>query len=280
MEEKELPEELSNTSGVNEINEVPSTEEYSNNDSDIANTQIYATQLQTYYSSYYANFYTKKLQHEQKIMEKNVQTQYLNAYDNTLVKPDTEKKEEDNNEKDFIKLEEEKNSLLQKAIDKIEEDCKHLPSPTLQYYKQLHTYYNNFYEKYYSAHFRAQCKIYLDYLSYHYTAGQITATPQDQSTTATDYTSRANFNKMKGRFQTQTSEEHWTASNLPTDREGRQIAAFFDFEDYQNKQRELKEKQKNKPPKQPKNAAKYWKKKKEEKKRKRLIREMKEIDSI
>ena len=86
------------------------------------------------------------------------------------------------------------------------------------------------------------------------------------------YTSKAYFNARTQRFQAQTSEEHWASQGLALDREGRQMAAFFDVEAYQESQRNYKKK------KQPKQSAKYWKKKKEERKRRKLLEFVKDDD--
>ena len=87
-----------------------------------------------------------------------------------------------------------------------------------------------------------------------------------------NYASSAYFNKRTNKFQTMTSEQHWASKGVPTDREGRQMSAFFDVDAYEERQREIMKK----PPKQKKQSAKYWKQKKEEKKRRKMMEFLKD----
>ena len=132
------------------------------------------------------------------------------------------------------------------------------------YYANLHSHYNLTTEQYYRKWYYEQ----LEWIKYQHEQqlqfATLASDPNDEFGGSSDYSAAAFFNKKTNRFQ--KVENHWESKGLPTDREGRQLSAFFDVEAYQ--QSRAIEKKPNKPKKQ---SAKYWKKVKEEKKRKKAI---------
>jgi hypothetical protein len=84
------------------------------------------------------------------------------------------------------------------------------------------------------------------------------------------YSQRAFFNVANGRFTGETPEQHWRSKNVPTDREGRMMAHYFDFEAYQNQMREATA-HPTKRPKVTKKMIKSYKKKKIDKQRNRIL---------
>lgn len=144
------------------------------------------------------------------------------------------------------------------------------------FYNQLHFAYNFQSSQVYQQWFTEQQK-WIIYSASNPNPVITTTTPNTNTTTTNPtsaYASSAFFNTRTNRFQAQTSEEHWASQGLPLDREGRQMAAFFDVEAYQESQRAIS-KNKKKPPKQ---SAKYWRKVKEEKKRRKLMEFLKDDD--
>jgi len=84
----------------------------------------------------------------------------------------------------------------------------------------------------------------------------------------------AKFSLVTGKFASASDEDWWEQRGLPSDRAGRQMAAYFDVDAYQEQMRESKRQKIAEGKSQPKLTKKmldHFKKKKEDKKRKRLL---------
>eukprot|EP01120_Amphizonella_sp_Union-15-10_P000721 TRINITY_DN10751_c0_g1_i1.p1 TRINITY_DN10751_c0_g1~~TRINITY_DN10751_c0_g1_i1.p1 ORF type:complete len:279 (-),score=71.00 TRINITY_DN10751_c0_g1_i1:84-920(-) len=92
------------------------------------------------------------------------------------------------------------------------------------------------------------------------------------------YEQKGFFNTKTGRFQSSGDySNHWEKKGLPSDRDGRMMAHYFDLDAYQEQMREAKRRKLEEPEpivgKKPSKKAiiAYYKKKKEERKRKKLL---------
>jgi len=95
-----------------------------------------------------------------------------------------------------------------------------------------------------------------------------------------EYEQKGFFNVKTGRFQSSGEyTNHWQKKGLPTDRDGRMMAHYFDLDAYQEQMRELKRQKLENPVSLPLGTKKpskkaiiaYYKKKKEERKRKKIL---------
>jgi len=84
-----------------------------------------------------------------------------------------------------------------------------------------------------------------------------------------EYAVQGGFNPLSGKFQAQDAGAYFTSKGIPSDRDQRMMAHYFDFETYQQQMNANKDK-KNKAPKMSK---KFWKERKEKKKRAKLLAE-------
>jgi len=94
---------------------------------------------------------------------------------------------------------------------------------------------------------------------------QSAAQPQPQSG---DYSQKAFFTTSKGRFSATDQEAYWTSKGLPTDKEGRMLSNYFDYEAYQEQMRNARPSEKKKVSKA---QIKAFRKKKVDKKRRRIL---------
>jgi len=85
------------------------------------------------------------------------------------------------------------------------------------------------------------------------------------------YSQVAYFNSTNGKFAAETPEQHWKGKNVPTDRDGRMMSHYFDFEGYQEQMRAAAEAGPTKKPKITKKMIKAYKKRKIDKKRDRIL---------
>lgn len=80
------------------------------------------------------------------------------------------------------------------------------------------------------------------FVSYSLPQSEITTTTFDLSSSATF---KATFNKKTGAFSTASESSYWETVGRPTDREGRQMSAFFDLNQLdENRQQALEKKEK------------------------------------
>jgi len=88
-----------------------------------------------------------------------------------------------------------------------------------------------------------------------------------------DYAQKVMFTSIGGRFKAQDSTAHWQTKGLATDKEGRQMSAFFDVEAYQEQMREKKERgeDKKKPVKLSRKQIDDLKEKKRQRKLKKIL---------
>jgi hypothetical protein len=236
----------------------------------------YQKTLYTYYSKYYMQYYIPYLHdYHNKVLPGQPLPMYM-TNPTPLQQPDsnTNTTQESTN-KDQDPTPEDKNDTP-------------LKPEVLEYYETLHNQINQIVQQSYTVWYQQQITMiqYLVQLNPQKPAQQQNAPPDyptNQPTIpetiehsayesypaagAEDYTAKGFFNKRTNRFQPVAN--HWESKGLPTDREGRQLAAFFDVDSYQQLQAQSAISKKSK---QPKQSAKYWKKVKEEKKKKKYAK--------
>jgi len=83
-----------------------------------------------------------------------------------------------------------------------------------------------------------------------------------------DYSQKAFFTTLKGRFSATDQESYWQKKGLPTDKDGRMLSNYFDYDAYQEQMRNAKPPEKKKVSK---SQIKSFRKKKEDKKRRRIL---------
>jgi len=93
------------------------------------------------------------------------------------------------------------------------------------------------------------------------------AAPEPQNASG-DYTQKAFFTTLKGRFSATDQESYWQSKGLPTDKDGRMLSNYFDYEAYQEQMRNAKPGEKKKVTKA---QIKAFRKKKVDKKRRRIL---------
>jgi len=94
----------------------------------------------------------------------------------------------------------------------------------------------------------------------------VTEEPPQQ--TPGDYSQKAFFTTLKGRFSASDQESYWQKKGLPTDKEGRMLSNYFDYDAYQEQMRNAKQLEKKKVSK---SQIKAFRKKKVDKKRRRIL---------
>lgn len=93
---------------------------------------------------------------------------------------------------------------------------------------------------------------------------------QPVTTIDNTYAQKAFFNSASGRYTAETPEDHFRTRRIPTDREGRMMAHYFDVEAYQDQMRQAAANP-TKRPKVTKQMIKTYKKKKVDKQRRRIL---------
>jgi len=83
-----------------------------------------------------------------------------------------------------------------------------------------------------------------------------------------DYSQKAFFTTLKGRFSATDQDSYWSSKGLPSDKEGRMLSNYFDYEAYQEQMRNAKPGEKKKVSKA---QIKAFRKKKVDKKRRRIL---------
>jgi len=90
----------------------------------------------------------------------------------------------------------------------------------------------------------------------------------EPETIARDYAQKAYFTTLKGRFSATDQESYWSMKGLPSDKDGRMLSNYFDYEAYQEQMRNAKPAEKKKVSKA---QIKAFRKKKVDKKRRRIL---------
>jgi len=140
-------------------------------------------------------------------------------------------------------------------LERRPQDQVYVPVNTFQAQQQLSTSLNPYYQEapsYYDPTYEEPAPVASD----------------PQPTSSTDYSQKAFFTTLKGRFSASDQENYWLKKGLPTDKDGRMLSNYFDYDAYQEQMRNATPPEKKKVSKA---QIKGFRKKKEDKKRRRIL---------
>jgi len=138
-------------------------------------------------------------------------------------------------------------------LERRPQDQVYVPLNTFQAQQQLSTAPNPYYQ---------------EAPSYYDPAYEESPSVSESTPPGGDYSQKAFFTTMKGRFSASDQESYWQKKGLPTDKDGRMLSNYFDYDAYQEQMRNAKPPEKKKVSKA---QIKTFRKKKEDKKRRRIL---------